>query len=93
MYFVLDVAMHCLNRCIAEEEEFPNDDEKYSLTLKYEFMDDVYSNWPCDIVRNDTEEGKGKGELYTIEKIEKELEKKESHVFSYMVCVFCSSCH
>lgn len=80
-----DVAMHCLNRCIAEEEEFPNDDEKYSLTLKYEFMDDVYSNWPCDIVRNDTEEGKGKGELYTIEKIEKELEKKESHVFSYMV--------
>lgn len=50
-------------------------------------MDDIYNEWHCDIVREDTDKGKGKGELFTTKKIQNEMERKKAHMLYYMVSV------
>ena len=78
------MASYTFNRCI-KASDHTTDDPEYTITLDYEFIDDTYNIWPCDIIRMNTVEGKGKGDLYTAEKIQKEMESKDSHVFSWMV--------
>ena len=41
----LEVAEVVLNRCVKENDRRP-DDEAYGITLDYEFLEDIYINWP-----------------------------------------------
>ena len=73
------------DRCIGSPEDLPVDNPDYEVVLNYEFIDDVYNDWPCDIVRYEAEEGQKKGDVFTRKKIQHIMEQKETHTFSYMV--------
>uniref|UniRef100_A0A7M5X847 Ion transport domain-containing protein n=2 Tax=Clytia hemisphaerica TaxID=252671 RepID=A0A7M5X847_9CNID len=80
-----DVAQFVFDRCINSPEDLPVDNPDYELVLNYEFIDDVYNDWPCDIVRYEAEEGQKKGDVFTRKKIQRIMEQKKTHTFSYMV--------
>ena len=67
------------------KSEEPSDDYDYHIKLEYEFLDDVYNDWPCDQVRKDSDEGKGRGNLLTKYEIERQLKKKRNHSLWLMV--------
>eukprot|EP00794_Sanderia_malayensis_P000302 gene302-929_t len=80
-----DVCILALNNCVSRNENVAPDHDDYHLKLEYEFLDDVYSNWPCDAVRFDSDEGKGRGTLLTKYQINKQLKKKNNHALWIMV--------
>lgn len=81
----IDVAEFVFDRCISSSEDRAVDHPEYEVVLTYEFIDDVYNDWPCDIVRHEAEDGQTKGDVYTRKKIQRIMEQKETHTFSYMV--------
>ena len=63
-------------------------DPEYHITLDYEFLDDTYSQWPCDIVQKNNTEEKTKRDIYSPEKIQIEMESKHAHTLSWMVFIY-----
>ncbi|XP_065057285.1 transient receptor potential cation channel subfamily A member 1 homolog isoform X1 [Rhopilema esculentum] len=79
-----EVGSFALNRCLRQSESLPPDHPDYHITLEYEFLDDVFNDWPMDAVRLDNDEGKGRGDLLTREEIARQLRKKKNHTLSVM---------
>ena len=89
---LIDIAMHTFNRCMQEDPNRASDNPEFTINLTYEFLDDVYQKWPVDMVREETEKGKGKGQLMTADAVQSKLEKKETHTLTTMVgCSYLNS--
>lgn len=80
-----EMAIYTFDQCISECGELSDEHENYFITVTYEFIDDTYSEWPCDVVRRDTKAGKGKGDRFTLKEIQEQMERKESHPLYYMI--------
>jgi hypothetical protein len=78
------VANFAFDRCITCSDDAV-DCPGYSISLNYEFIDDVYNDWSCDVVRrSDDDQSKG-GVVLTVKEVLQIMEQKSTHTFSHMV--------
>ena len=80
------MANFAFDRCITSSDDAV-DHPSYEITINYEFIDDVYNEWSCDVVRrtHDDSETKLKGALLTVKEVLQIMEQKDTHTFSHMV--------
>ena len=88
MYIIdLELAKFAFDRCITFSEDLPDDDRAFKIHLTYEFIDDVYNDWPCDVAFKTPSDEKVEGNLFNRKRktVQEFFEQKESHPFSQMV--------
>ncbi|XP_047128763.1 transient receptor potential cation channel subfamily A member 1 homolog isoform X1 [Hydra vulgaris] len=79
-----DLALFTFDKCITDSNHLTNDPE-YNITLDYEFLDDTYSQWPCDTVQKHSLKGSTTDDIYSPENIQKKMESKKAHCLSWMI--------
>ena len=97
-----EVADVVFNRCVKENGRF--DDDDYEITLHYEFLEDIYSDWSGNgdgaasetsnqmkSLKDNTKKGDGCKRIHVKappEEMVQQLERKENHPLMIMVSHF-----